>query len=580
MAKRKRASLKDKSPESLGLTQKKGKGIDILFGGPADMQEPEAAAEADPMSVAGQGSSTAENMSAGDAISDGRAVDELGLPVALEAPPDDLILASAPAEPTLDGGAGDPVDPATSPFATPVAGSSQAGSGSDDVNDFTGIFEEHKEGGLSSSTRENDMSVSFEKGASPDVAAAGDLSGMVEEDMTGLIIEESPADTSGLESGPGDVSMAPPPAPAAFPPPAPPPTTAAPINVPPVTTGYAPGSATAAVPAAATAAAEKARLEIDSFSGIATEKGPISEKDILPEDALTETGDHILAVEKRSQLERDEALSEKVLRYIGRERREKLDQEIEELYSRVAEELSDSKEDSGFALRTLSDAQDIVLEDPRQYDEALYRVAVVKTMLVRKRNLRRWSYTWGMVVFFYAVVWLAAFIAGFFLPFAQADPSAAEFSQGIVALRAAWLSSLAGGIGGTIAILYSLSWRVAIKHEFDRQYIMKYLVQPIMGFILGALIFFITTAGFLFFGGGDRLLTTSSEGAFLGVSQLVALQILLGFIAGFRQRVVYYIIDRIVKRLSPTPTESREPTSVVPNEDFQQLHSAPEISSQ
>jgi hypothetical protein len=575
MAKRKRASLKDKSPESLGLTQKKGKGIDILFGGPAEMQEPAAAAEAEPMSVAGQGSSTPENMSVGDAVSAGRAVDELGLPVALEAPPADLILASAPAEPSLDGGAVDPVDPATSPFATPVADSSPAGSDTDDVNDFTGIFEEDKEGGLSSSTRENDMSVSFEKGASPDVGATGDLSGMVEEDMTGLIVEESVADTSGLESGPGDVSMAPPPAPAAFPPPAPPPTTAAPINVPPpVTTGDAPGSAAAA------AAAEKARLEIDSFSGIATEKGPISEKDILPEDALTETGDHILAVEKRSQLERDDALSEKVLRYIGRERREKLDQEIEELYSQVAEELSDSKEDSGFALRTLSDAQDIVLEDPRQYDEALYRVAVVKTMLVRKRNLRRWSYTWGMVVFFYSLIWLSAFIAGFFLPFAQADPSAAELGQGIVALRAAWLSSLAGGIGGTIAILYSLSWRVAIKHEFDRQYIMKYLVQPIMGFILGALIFFITTAGFLFFGGGERLLTTTSEGAFLGVSQLVALQILLGFIAGFRQRVVYYMIDRIVKRLSPKPTESREPTSVVPNEDFQQLHSAPEITSQ
>jgi hypothetical protein len=33
MAKRKRASLKDKSPETLGLTQKKGKGMDLLFGG-------------------------------------------------------------------------------------------------------------------------------------------------------------------------------------------------------------------------------------------------------------------------------------------------------------------------------------------------------------------------------------------------------------------------------------------------------------------------------------------------------------------------------------------------------------------
>src|SRR5688572_3752407 len=31
---RKRVSLKDKGPETLGLTEKKGQGIDVLFGGP------------------------------------------------------------------------------------------------------------------------------------------------------------------------------------------------------------------------------------------------------------------------------------------------------------------------------------------------------------------------------------------------------------------------------------------------------------------------------------------------------------------------------------------------------------------
>ena len=32
---RKRVSLKDKGPETLGLTEKKGQGIEVLFGGPA-----------------------------------------------------------------------------------------------------------------------------------------------------------------------------------------------------------------------------------------------------------------------------------------------------------------------------------------------------------------------------------------------------------------------------------------------------------------------------------------------------------------------------------------------------------------
>ena len=54
MARRKRASLKDKGPEALGLTPKKGKGIDVLFGGPPGekvtnslFDEPEAEPDAE-----------------------------------------------------------------------------------------------------------------------------------------------------------------------------------------------------------------------------------------------------------------------------------------------------------------------------------------------------------------------------------------------------------------------------------------------------------------------------------------------------------------------------------------------------
>jgi hypothetical protein len=317
------------------------------------------------------------------------------------------------------------------------------------------------------------------------------------------------------------------------------------------------------------------RVKIDTVSGIAAEKVTIAEEDILPEDALTKTGDHTLMVAEREIVEREESVTEQIIRYIGRERREKLDQEIMSLYERVADELSDSKDDAAFALKTLREAQDIVIEDISQYDEALYRVAVVKTMLVRKHNLRRWSYTWGMFVFFYAVVWLLLFIAG--IEFVDLS-DVTDVGQGAAALRSAWISALAGGIGGVMAILYSLSWRVAIKHEFDRQYVMKYLVQPVMGFVLGAVIFFITSAGFLLFSSSPVGSTGSDAEAFIGGPQLVAFQILLGFIAGFRQRVVYFMLDRIVQRLSPKAGETKGPSSVVPGEDLQRLQEAQEAA--
>jgi hypothetical protein len=251
---------------------------------------------------------------------------------------------------------------------------------------------------------------------------------------------------------------------------------------------------------------------------------------------------------------RDDLLSEKVERYLGKERRDALDQEIERLYEVVSNELSDNTDDVSFALRILREAQEYVLEDIRQYDEALYRVAMVKTMIVRRRNLRRWSYTWGSFVFFYAVAWLALFVAA--IIFTQnintTVGSVAGESGGLAAGRSAWYSALAGGIGGVIGILYSLYWRVAVKQNFDRQYIMYYLVQPIMGFFLGAVTHLIITAGFLTFNasGADSTIT-------------VILQMVIGFVAGFRQRVVYQLIDNLVQKIAPEDAD-RSPESVKP----------------
>jgi hypothetical protein len=244
-----------------------------------------------------------------------------------------------------------------------------------------------------------------------------------------------------------------------------------------------------------------------------------------------------------------------VERYIGKERREALDKEIERLYDVVSNELSDNNEDVSFALKALSEAQDIVLEDIRQYDEALYRVALVKSMLVRRRNLKRWSYTWGTFVFFYAVTWLTFFITAIVFTgnINSVIQDAAGESGGLAAASTAWYSALAGGIGGVIGILYSLYWRVAVKQNFDRQYIMYYLVQPIMGFMLGAVTHLIITAGFLTF--------NNAGGALSDIT--VILQMVIGFIAGFRQRLVYEMIDKIVQKIAPEETD-KSPSSVVP----------------
>jgi hypothetical protein len=160
-------------------------------------------------------------------------------------------------------------------------------------------------------------------------------------------------------------------------------------------------------------------------------------------------------------------------------------------------------------------------------------------MLVQKRNLKRWSYTWGTFVFFYALIWLIIFIAGFFV----------DITGLITNGTRVWFSALIGGIGGVVAILYHLSWHVSVKQAFDRQYVMQYLLQPLMGFMLGAVIFFVINAGFSW---TDEPPADEIK-EYFGGAQIF--QMLLAFVVGFRHQVVYNMIDQIVQRLS----SSRKP---------------------
>jgi hypothetical protein len=296
------------------------------------------------------------------------------------------------------------------------------------------------------------------------------------------------------------------------------------------------------------------RNEIESFNGIVSETIQVTSQSILPED-VDRPGEasNIIAVKGTESDKEDAALIAKVVRFIGPERRDSLDNEIESLYNLVATELSSNKEDTEFALSTLRRAQDLVFEAPHQYDEALYSVATIRAMIARKRNIRRWSYTWGLFVFFYALAALGVFVAGYLLS-NMMNTMFISGNESLKAVAAAWFAALAGGVGGSLGILYSLYWHVAFKQDFDKQYIMYYLVQPVMGFFLGFAVYFIIASGFLLVNFAINSGTNTSSDV-LSATTVIAIQVLLGFIAGFRQRFVLEMIDKIVQRVSPTPPD-------------------------
>jgi hypothetical protein len=273
---------------------------------------------------------------------------------------------------------------------------------------------------------------------------------------------------------------------------------------------------------------------VNQIYGIVTRELVTSADDgTLPEDTLSEMGDQTLTLDKHRSVKPISIASPTGRTRIDRRQRIQLNQQIEILFRRVPRELNDNPGDVAFTLDKLRFAQDIVLNDVERYEEALYAVFIVNQMLVKKYNLRRWSYSWGMVAFIYAVLWLGALLASFLL---RAD--------NLVGVTAIWIPILAGGTGGVAAILWDLSWHVSIRKDFDRQYMMKYLVSPVMGLVVGGVVYLFTTAGLfalnLVFGGDG---VTPSGG-------MLTIQVLFGFAAGFRQQVAYEMVNVLVQRVS------------------------------
>jgi len=256
-----------------------------------------------------------------------------------------------------------------------------------------------------------------------------------------------------------------------------------------------------------------------------------------------------------------------VLSRVGEERQQALVERIDALFVEAAQILSVDEEGLEKALSLLREARDIMIERPRQFDEAEYRVAKVSAMLERRKTSGRWSVFYGYPVFFYNVILFLALLAcllfDHLLAVRIANVTGMTFSDvaslSMEHISPMWNTMVWGGIGGTMGALYSLYWHMSVAKDFDRQYVMYYIVQPIMGFALGGIVYLIIAAGFVSIG----MLTTQTASV-SGTAQTMtgpitkAAYSAVAVVAGFRQRFVYEMLDRIVQVLTPQPKTKAE----------------------
>jgi len=224
--------------------------------------------------------------------------------------------------------------------------------------------------------------------------------------------------------------------------------------------------------------------------------------------------------------------------------------QIDDLYKQVAAEFSSPPANTERMLTMLQEARQILIETPENYVAAEARLAQVRVMMTRMKESRVQASHYGPRILGYEMGWLILFLLGlvFAAPLSWAFTGPGNILGATIKdVFPFWNTLMWGGIGGIIGALYALWWHISDQQDFDRHYLMWYLVQPIMGMVLGGIVFLLLTGGFLLL---QVKPADENAGARL-VPYLVAV------LAGFRQNFIYEQFDRLITLFAPPSSKEK-----------------------
>jgi hypothetical protein len=148
------------------------------------------------------------------------------------------------------------------------------------------------------------------------------------------------------------------------------------------------------------------------------------------------------------------------------------------------------------------------------------------------------------VLFLYGLLGLIVLIASLWW---QEALFAAAVNSGQFVVRligAAWPTLVAGGVGGIIGMLYHLYHHISLDQDFHRQHVMNYLIQPVLGVVFAGCMYLFISGGYLSWQASSSL--SSPEGE---PSTVFAVQLVLGWLVGFRPTMLVNLIRRIVQAI-------------------------------
>lgn len=208
----------------------------------------------------------------------------------------------------------------------------------------------------------------------------------------------------------------------------------------------------------------------------------------------------------------------------------------------------------------------LLFEGKENYEEAERLLVEVEHHLEFMERMRRASRTVGAWLFFYELFFFSLLIAVFVMiniePLTSQINQASPFAS--VNLVQFINTLLWGGFGGVVGAYYALWKHIAADQDFDPQYTLWYITNPLLGMALGAFVFLVFQAGFF-------SLTAGTEENVTIRSALVIY--VFAWVSGFKQNVVYEIVRRILDvfrvELGGKTAETEKPPTTIGEEERQ-----------
>ena len=223
-----------------------------------------------------------------------------------------------------------------------------------------------------------------------------------------------------------------------------------------------------------------------------------------------------------------------------------IEEEIVNLYEAIDRFRETRRENTGHALSLLREAREIITGQPHRIERAQYNIQQARQIIERARSSRRRSRGMALRTFGFLILWLAGL--GGLGAALYLYPLDVNEVIGLISSTTGWNTThytpllwtvATGGIGGCLGTISFLFERMRVHEEFDRQYILRSVIQPLMGVILGLIAYGLLAALF-----------SSLDASIVGHPVTSFLPAALALPIGLWQVYVYAAIFRLTRLLT------------------------------